>query len=541
MRRDDAERTLAPYRAELGSVADTLLSQWPVRARGVQVVDLGFGVRLTLIQDDVLAALKQASFLANAWFLDGFSPAKNPEMWSQQVLDEVGRLSAAEALIGTYTVAGAVKRGLVNAGFNVEKQPGFGRKRERLEAVKSLPVEGDKPTDPYLIGDMPLRPVRTVAVIGAGIMGACLARAFSSRGANVSVFDAAENWTSGASSNPLALMMPRLDAEDNSVSRCVIDAYLSARRFYSDVRAGVWPVSALQPAKDDRDSRRFEQILSDPPLDETLLDNLAGNAVGLRHHGALALDPILIRQQLLSGLEVNWNCEVRAVQPGTPATIEFQTGKLVSADLVIVAAGAGLKDILGPNSIPMTLKAGQLECLEEETGDAPFALAAGRYIVTAGGKSVFGASFTSHDQAQPPAPREDWRQDNIKGLRALAPGLVSKFEETKLTSVTGVRATTSDRLPFAGWVPDRDAFISQMGEDLRTGRDVASVKTDIALPGIMVAGGLGARGFLWAPLLAELMVSQVFGDPAPTSLEGQRALSPARFLVRALKRGERSD
>src|SRR5690606_27910631 len=96
---------------------------------------------------------------ADAWFLDGFSPAANPEMWRPRVLDLVAARSAPGARLATFSAAGAVRRGLAEAGFEVERRPGHGRKRHRLEARRP----GPPPLD---------RPGPRVAIVGCGIAGA---------------------------------------------------------------------------------------------------------------------------------------------------------------------------------------------------------------------------------------------------------------------------------------------------------------------------------------------------------------------------------
>jgi len=121
---------------------DAALSVWPeitpYRERLVStwtpdggMFDFG-AVRLTVITGDVRETLPQWSGKADAWFLDGFAPARNPAMWEEDVLTAVAKASAPEATFATYTVAGFVRRALATAGFTPEKRSGFGTKREML-------------------------------------------------------------------------------------------------------------------------------------------------------------------------------------------------------------------------------------------------------------------------------------------------------------------------------------------------------------------------------------------------------------------------
>ncbi len=535
MSREDAQRALSPWRDELGEPLELLLAQWPHRARGVQRMDLGSGVTLTLLQDDVKPALDGADFQADAWFLDGFSPAKNDAMWSPEVMAQIARLSAPGAVVGTYTVAGFVRRGLADAGFDVAKKPGFGRKRERLEAIWPETARPARP-DPLLIDIKPERPAR-VAIIGAGIMGAVLACRFHQMGSDVVVFDGADGLEQGTSANPLALIMPRLDAGDTPAARAMLDAYLNALTFYDAFPDAVSRIDINQPASDEKSAQRFAKILKDPPLDETLLSNMDVTH-GMIHRNGMIADPIALRRALLAGIDVRWNTRVSAIRAGRPAAYALENGDMGEAELIICAGGMGLPTLLQGASPPLAGRSGQLEWMEHEDGTHE-AWAGGRYAIDARKKRLFGASFLPTDTAHPPHPDAGLRLENIEGLKALAPAVAARIDDARLSSRTGVRATTPDRLPFVGRLPDEAAYLSLYGEDLEKGRSSSAPYCDAHLPGLMVAGGLGARGFTWAPLLADIAIALANGGPMPTGRASHETLSPARFIMRDCKRGVR--
>ena len=131
--RDTLATLLEPFRAELGAEIDALLGVWPGRVAGVHRLELD-GLELELWHMDVAEALARLRLRADAWFLDGFAPPRNPEMWSPERLARIAELSAPGARLATFTVAGSVRRALADAGFAVERVPGFGRKRHRLRA-----------------------------------------------------------------------------------------------------------------------------------------------------------------------------------------------------------------------------------------------------------------------------------------------------------------------------------------------------------------------------------------------------------------------
>ncbi|WP_018997551.1 FAD-dependent 5-carboxymethylaminomethyl-2-thiouridine(34) oxidoreductase MnmC [Hirschia maritima] len=515
----DSARSALKAWSELAEEAEILLSNWPERARGVQRLDLGNGMSLILHQDEILPALQNAKFEADAWFLDGFSPAKNPAMWSSDVMMQVGRHSSEGALIGTYTVAGHVRRSLSEAGFEVSKQPGFGKKRERLEAIfKGKPANLEKEADPLLLDCQEAAP-QSVAIVGAGIMGACLAHAFKQRGCDVRVLDQANSVEEGASANPLGLVAPRLDGADTPQARLLIDAYLAARRFYRQFPDHAWFVDVEHFANSETEEQRQRRVIEDPPFDDGLLGVLL-NGEGLKYKGGVAVKPADLRKQLLSNIEVEWGVSVSDLND-------------IDADLVILASGLGIKHLTSPEGVPLRGRGGQLEYAN--TSVSALARSKGHYIVGADETLVFGATYEDCENDVPELSQSA-REKNIKAVAEIAPEI--NVSDLELQSRTAVRAVTNDQLPIVGRVPDFEKYKKMYGEDLRTGRRLNTGRAPYQ-KGVYVAGGLGSRGLTWAPFLAQYIAAEIFDEPLPTGRGGRELLSPARFYMRTLKRAKK--
>ncbi len=483
--REDAARIHAAW-PELSELSQQLLAHWPDRARGIQRIHLPDNITLTLVVDEIASSIPQVRASVDAWFLDGFAPAKNPAMWSAETLMHVARLSAANARAATYTVAGDVRRSLEAAGFSVAKMPGHGRKKERLEA--------------RLISPRPehAAPPRRIAIIGAGIAGACAANAFLRRGCDVTVIDKGPAPGAGASGNPIALVMPRLDAADSPAARALVEAWLYARRFYGELGLdAAQPLDAIHLPRGEKEQQRFAKLLADPPLDSDILQS---SGDGLRHIGAIAVRPVNALSRLLEGAKTRFNTDV-----GSLAEID--------ADLVVVCAGMGLTD-LDAGAPALAGRLGQLEATPVK--DSPSAIADGGYAVQAFGKLVFGATFEVADGE--PQVTDAARAHNLEILARLRPNITP----TEITSRAAIRATTQDRLPFAGATPQNEK---------------APDGTPAPLSPHRLIGGLGSRGFLWAPLLAELVASEAFGEPSPVETSVAECLDPGRFLARAARRG----
>lgn len=124
------ERALANW-PDLAEQATRLLALWRDPGPGVPW-QLDDQTRLQVIVGDARETVPAWGGMADAWYLDGFSPAKNPEMWEPGLLNAVAAHTRAGGTFATYTAAGWVRRNLQTAGFAVEKRSGFGGKREML-------------------------------------------------------------------------------------------------------------------------------------------------------------------------------------------------------------------------------------------------------------------------------------------------------------------------------------------------------------------------------------------------------------------------
>ena len=493
--RDDAGRALAAW-PELDDLAQPLLRRWPT-AEGFHRIDFpGLDASLDLAVMEAAEALEAWTGLADAWFLDGFSPARNPEMWRQPVLDLVARRSAPGARAATFTIAGAVRRGLASAGFEVARRPGFGRKAERLEAVFGE------------ASGIALGPSPRVAIIGGGIAGASLARAFKAQGLSpLAISDAGV----AASGNPAALVTPRLDAGGGVMARLHAQAFARAVALYEDeAPEAIISRGALQLEAAERDGRRFDTVAESPLFEPGELMRLdaarAGERLGeARERGglwladALVVEPRGILQSWLGGCE-RLHAEAAEVRRGAGGweILGVDGAVLAEADIVILAGGFGAVR-LWP-SLALEPVRGQASFASVE--DRPQAAAWGGYVIPTREGLLFGAT---HDRG-----REDTgvlAEDHARNLLTLAqsrPALAGRLRGLDLDGRAALRASTPDRAPIAG---------------------------ELA-PGLMVLTGLGGRGFTLAPLLAEHLAARALGAPSPMPCLQGAAVGPRTFRSR---------
>lgn len=490
--REEAARALSAW-PELAGAAAALMDAWPGATPGFHRLDLPtFNATLDLAVGDVAWALSQWAGRADAWFLDGFAPSTNPEMWSEAVLDGIAVRSAPGARVATFTVAGAVRRGLAERGFAVDKRPGHGRKRERLEA--RLPGFA-APSGPP-----------TVAVIGAGIAGASLARAFAALGVRATVLEA-ERPGAGASGFPSSLVTPRLDAGDAGIAALYAQALTRAAGLYAATPGAVIETGVLQLEQAPRDAGRFGKIAAQPiwgPGAMAVRDADACSASvgepagggGLWMRDAMAIRPAPVLETWLDSA-ARVIATVETIEPTGDGwrLLDGGGGVILEAEAVVIAAGWGAA-ALAPR-LTLAPVRGQADWVE---GVGAGAVAWGGYASPTGSGLLFGAT---HDRGETAGgPTEEATARNLATVAARLPALAARLAAAGPSrSRTAVRATTPDRLPLAGAA---------------------------GAEGLFILGGLGSRGFCAAPLLAEHVAALATGAPSPLPAALAARVAPLR-------------
>lgn len=525
--RADAARALAAF-PEVEGMAAQLLKRWPTRAYAPQ--RLWFpedGFALTLLTGEAASVLSELRGAFDAFFLDGFAPARNPQMWSGETMREISRLAAPDARAATFSVAGEVRRGLDAAGFGVERKPGYGGKRERLEATRlQAPEHARASTAPFY--PYAARQPKRVAIIGAGIAGAACARALARRGVESVVLDEARALGAGASGNPAGLVAPRLD-RGGALASFFLAAYLEAVAAYEEL--GVFePCGVIERAHGARDAVALADLLNDPPLPEDWFARRGDDAL---HARAGLVRPVAALDAMLRGAVLMLETEVAAIEASGDAWIvRARDGRaLLKADAVVLACGAALRAFAPAAFLPLELTRGQIEWGQVRSAPAQ-ALMSGHYVAPLDGGVLFGATF-DRDLATP-AP--DARARNLAALADLAPEIAAQIDPDELHSRAAVRASAPDRAPVAGLMPDAEAWL-RLNAAIAKGGEGDPNAAHAAHHGVYVLGGLGARGLTLAPILGERIAAEMFGEPQAISAASLNLLHPARFLHRALRRG----
>ena len=263
---------------ELTPLADMLQQNYPDIAPATHQLTFDNGrVMLTLCFGDVAEVMPNLNIPSgvDSWFLDGFAPAANPEMWDELIACEMARLSAPHAGFSTFTAAGPVKRALQNHGFEVNKVKGFGYKRDMLCGKSIVNETNDILTDnPMREQDVrashqPVKQSRIAnaeafagakpktIIIGGGLAGCAAAYELANQGMQVTLIERSPKLASGASGNPAGILFPLLHKLWSPLTSFYVSGYGMSRRLIRDLREDSTTISGefcgvIQSSKDSQ-------------------------------------------------------------------------------------------------------------------------------------------------------------------------------------------------------------------------------------------------------------------------------------------------
>ncbi|MFJ2321542.1 bifunctional tRNA (5-methylaminomethyl-2-thiouridine)(34)-methyltransferase MnmD/FAD-dependent 5-carboxymethylaminomethyl-2-thiouridine(34) oxidoreductase MnmC [Pseudomonas sp. NPDC087817] len=556
----DLQRALALWPA-LKPLADQLLKHYVAIHQGFQRITLANGrVTLTLLIGDALEQLPQLDAQIDAWFLDGFAPAKNPDMWTAELFVELARLAAPGSTISTFTSTGWVRRLLNAAGFKMKRTPGIGHKWEILrgeflgwpEDVAPPPAE-----KPWFARPAPLNGDRRALVIGAGLAGCATAASLASRGWQVSLLERHAAVAQEASGNPQGVLYLKLSAHGTALSQLIVSGFGYTRRLLETLQRGSdWDdCGVLQLAFNAKEAERHAQLAEAfPPdllqwLDQPEAQARAG--VGVAHgglyypEGGWVHPPALCQAQAAqANVELLSHREVLDLRKVDDQWQAFDGDHLLaSAPVVVLAGAAEIKRFAQSAELPLKRIRGQITRLAQTAHSQTLAtvVCAEGYVAPARlGEHTLGASFDFNSNDLTPTIAE--HLGNLAMLEEISSDLVARLQIDQqapedLQGRAAFRCTSPDYLPIVGPLADREAFIQAYAALSKDARQVP----DIACPwldGLYVNSGHGSRGLITAPLSGELLAAWLDNEPLPLPRSVAEACHPNRFALRQLIRGK---
>jgi len=499
--------------ADMQALATQLAQAWPMPTPGLHRLTFEAGhVTLTLAFGDAEALLPQLDLRADAIYLDGFEPAKNPAMWSARVFSGAARHAVPGATLATYTASGAVGEGLIRAGFAVERVDGFPGKRHMLRATR---LKGRGPP-------LPAAPAggRHALVIGAGLAGCGVAQALAMRGWRITLLERAAAPALEASGNPAGTFHPVFARDETPLTRLTRNAFLHGTAAWRRVEARGGRIDwqacgalqlpgARQGITGVPDTGAWpEALVRDVGRDEaSALTGVTLREGGLWFAGGGWVDPgSLCRAQLGdagAALTQRFDAAVATCEHDDAGWHALDaSGHRIASAPVIVFANAGDALRLQPRLTgAVRLIRGQVTFLPAAALPSLRACVLGRaYLVPAAdGRIVCGATYQPGDSDL--ATRAADHTDNMQRCVAALGADLPVLDPGLLGGRAGLRMVTTDRLPLIG----------ALGQDA------------------WCAAGFASRGILWGGLAGEVIAARLEGEPAPLEAGLLRAIDPARF------------
>ena len=483
---------------EVRDEAGELHARWPLLVPGGHRLEFDHGnVVLTLFFADIRVA-RDLRLVADAFYLDGFAPAKNPDMWSPQLMRSLSRLAAPGATAATWSVASSLRSALEATGFAVEKRKGFGEKREMLVATN---VRTSRPSS--------LPKTKSAVVVGAGVAGAAVCERLCARGWEVELYERHAAPAQEASGNHAGTFHPIVTPDDSVFARLTRAGFLYSVGRWKTLQDLRWDrcgvLQLARDAKEEASQRASIAALGLPPAYAQYVTREEAS----QHAGV----PVAA-----SGV---WFAEAGWIQP--PSLVEAQLdacgsrlkrffGKTLSAlpdvPAVILANSYEAPKLHDIPHLRMRRVRGQASHVRADAIEAPHVvvLRGGMILPPVGGMCVVGASYDIDDND--PAPRAQSDEGNLERL-------------SRIIAVETLPTVVENRVAFRAVTPDRLPVVGKVGE------------------GIYGAFAYGSRGLIWAALAAEIIASELEGEPLPVEGKLADALHPQRFARRAGSRDSR--
>lgn len=537
---DDLARLHAAW-PELAVEASELQRAWPPLTPGIHRLHLNDEqVTLTLAFGDALDLLPLLAARADAFYLDGFSPARNPDLWSPAVFNQLARLAAPDATLATWSVSGSVRRGLETAGFTLERRPGFGGKREMLTGRRATVATPPAPT------------ARRALVVGAGVAGTSVAERLAARGWTITVIDEADGPGQGASGNRAGVFRPLPSLDDNRLARLTRAGFLYGRQHLNRLAETAHPVrwaptGVLHLSRDDKQETKMKAVVEAHAYpadylrfaDQHEASRLASWQVERGGwwfpQGGWIQPPSLCAANLAAGgshISTHFGRRLARLERVGDDWIALDTNgqEIARAPIVILANGVGIRAVAEAATLPVRPARGQVSHLPAKPGSAPeVVVCRGGYVSPEiDGIRCAGATFIADDASD--QLREIEHRENLDKLDVILPGYATPFDPATLDGRVGFRPASPDRLPMVGAIP------SVAHTDRIT--PLADIPRH---PGLFAVSGFGARGLVWASLIGELLASQLNGDPLPLETDLIDAIDPARYLLKPPRPGTGSE
>jgi len=509
---------------QLKTLASKLIDAYPEATRGTHLIWLSDNICLTLVLGADVTALKELQHRVDAIFLDGFSPGKNARMWNAELLARLSTLSHSGTTLSSYSVSGALRRGLSSHGFIITKKQGFGRKHEMLTARFQAPTHDISTTPLSSHKQNPSPKENQTVIVGAGIAGLACAKSLLKRGHKVQVVEQGAHPISGASAINQLAVYPHISVRPDPLSIFSLSAFQYALR---ERHANRCEYEKL--AKNAEEADRLKRVSDYFP--DCFISYEQEEGLGyLVFKSAAWLNVLEAYHETLQQIDLLTNTEVSGIEQSEHgwSLHNPQGAKITEAANVIFATGYSALNVLQP--LELNTNRGQAISVRTEQFQS-------NAISSSNSNTLFpenhdGTRIFSGTNSRESISLLPDANDTQKLMAALQETIGTSFEMTD--EQVGIRCTTRDRIPIVGGLPDWPALIQFCLENRR--RKIMSEFNGYE-KGLYVCTGFGAHGATHAPASGEYLARLICHEPTPTSWHG--LLDPARFKIRDRNKQDR--
>lgn len=442
--RDDLAKIYANF-SELADVSGELLDAYPPLVRGFHRLNLAPNVTLTLCFGDVDEVLDELSFIADAVFMDGFAPAKNEAMWSEQVCAKIANLCAPGASVCTYSASGALKRALQNSGFEVNLLKGYGKKREMLRAKFAGERQARSEIWFSRFDSAATITPRTALIIGGGVAGCVCAFKLRQRGLYVTIAEKRSDIALNGSGNHCGILMPLITKPTVNLGRMHMNTFLQAARFYGQNLSAdeIEFCGATDYAYEQKTLERFyewREFDADNGVFELKFDS-EPYASAFIFSGAKAR-PRKMCKAVSAGIKTLLNCEFESFETleGGAVRARFKDGRSIDADVLVLAVGSESMELFTNYDIRLSSVRGQVTHIAPAVWtSAPFS-AKGYVCPPADGVQVIGATYDRNLFLDEPRSSDD--EKNLADVAEFLDGKFTKSERLNLSGEQDLNLTT---------------------------------------------------------------------------------------------------
>ena len=497
----------------------------------------------------------------DAWFLDGFAPSKNPDMWNEQLYQQMFHFTKPQGTFATFTAASAVRKGLENAGFNIKKRKGFGKKRECLSGQKTQEKLTALST-PWFHSQPANLKEQDIAIIGGGIASLCTAISLVKRGAKITIYCEDEQTALNASGNKQGAFYPQLSDDNERNIRFYIHAFAYGHQFlqwaiqqqieFEHEFCGVALCAYNEKAESKLNKIAKLNLPSDlyQSLNQTELSEKVGLPLpfggGFILQGAW-LAPRQLVQHAFAFLEKK-GVQIKTSQKATELSQTENGWQITTAEnetfcheVVVLANGHKLTEFEQTQKLPLYPVRGQVSQIptSEKLLKLKTVLCYDGYLTPvdqAKTSHCIGASHVRDNATREFSLTE--QQENQQKIQQNIPEEWTKEVDTSgnLARI-GVRCSVRDLTPIIGAVPHFSAQQTQYQNLFNLRRRKQPIEQAENYPNLYLIGALGSRGLTSAPFLGETLASLIYGEPLPMSEDLIHNLMPNRSWVRRWLKG----